>query len=109
MKRRWVKDYCPYAKDQGFMAVVGNVLPGETAFGFSHHQLAGTDTLNFKTETKEKVTQMKDELYRIQVTKSSAGSVATIPFVPTKTKISFDLTAEAGEDYDIVIIGRIAY
>lgn len=109
MKRRWVKDYCPYAKDQGFMAVVGDVAPGETAFGFSHRQVAGTDTLDFNTKTAGKIKQMQNAGFKVQVTKSSAGSVVTVPFVLSKTAIGFNLTAEAGEDYDIVVIGKVAY
>jgi hypothetical protein len=29
MKGKWIKDYCPYCKDQGFDSVIGNVAPGE--------------------------------------------------------------------------------
>ena len=110
MKRRWIKDYCPYAKDQGFMAVVGDVVMGESVFGFSHTQLGVTDTIVLNTATNGKVKQMKNNAYRVQVTKVSAGSITgTAPFVVTKTKVNLSLKGEIGEDYDIVVIGKIAY
>jgi hypothetical protein len=109
MKQRWVKDYCPYAKDQKFDSITGNVYPGEQVFGFTHTQVAASDKLVFATETHNRVTYMKNTAYRVQVTKVSAGSVATVAFAYEQYKDYCRLYGEAGEIYDIIIIGRIGY
>ena len=109
MKGKWIKDYCPFAKDQGFDGIIGNVAPGELVFGFKHVQVGATDTIYFNPATEEKVTMMRDTLYRILVTKSSAGSVLAVPYTTYKYKDSFDLTAETGQEYDIIVIGKVGY
>lgn len=109
MKGKWIKDYCPYAKDQGFDSVIGNVAPGELVFGFKHTQVGATDSLFFKTITEGKVTMMRDTFYRILVTKTSGGSVASVPYTSYKYKDAFNLTAEIGEEYDIIVVGKIGY
>lgn len=108
-KGRWVKDSCPYAKDQGFNSVIGDVRPGETVFGFSITTTSTSHTCTLKTVTAGLVTQMDDTNYRILVTKVSAGSVVTVPTTATKTKTSFILQAENAEDYDVIVIGRVLY
>ena len=110
MKGKWIKDYCPYAKDQGFDSVIGNVAPGETVFGFRHVLVAGTDTLNLNTVTEGKVTMMKNTNYRILVTKVDAGSTLTaVAYTSWKYKDAFNLTGDAGGTYDIIVVGKIGY
>lgn len=109
MKQRWVRDYCPFAKDQGFDSITGNVYPGEQIFGFTHTQVAASDIITFATETHNKVTYMKNTAYKVQVTKVSSGSVVTVGYAYEQYKNYFRLYAEAGEVYDIIIIGKIGY
>ena len=108
-KRRWIKDYCPFAKDQGFMGVIGDVAPGETVFGFTVSIAASPTAMVFSTQTKNKVKLMKDTYYRVLVTKVSTGSVlATNPYVGLKTKSQFSLYGEAGT-YDVIVVGHVNY
>jgi hypothetical protein len=112
MKKRWIRDYCPFAADQGFLSVIGDVAPGELVFGFSWTGGGLADVITFETVTPSyaKVKQMKNDKYRVQVTKTSAGSVVTTPvYVYGKTKIKFNVDTEAGEVYDIIVIGKVAY
>jgi len=48
-------------------------------------------------------------MYRVSVNKVSSGSVASTSYVSTKTKVSFVLNGEAAQDYDVVIVGKVAY
>ncbi len=109
-KKRWVKDYCPFAKDQGFMGVVGDVAPGETVFGFTVTLLASPTVLVLRTVTKGLVKQMKDTNYRVQVTKVLSGSIGAVnPYVTTKTEDRFSLYGDVGSNYDVVVIGHVSY
>jgi hypothetical protein len=109
MNTKWVRNLCPYAKDQRFDSVIGDVVPGEIVFGFSHTQVAGQDTIIFSTATSNKVTQMVNTDYKVQVTKVSSGSEVSVPFAYTQYETSFILDAEAAEDYDIIVIGKVRY
>ena len=109
MKRKWIKDYCPFAKNQGFYSVVGNVNKGQRIFGFAHTQVAGADTITLSTATRNVVTQMQDTGYEVILSDTSAGSVVTLCYVSTKTKTSFVLNGEAAAVYDIVVIGNVNY
>ena len=112
MKKKWIKDYCPFSRDQNFLSVVGDVAPGEIVFGFSWTGGGLGDTITFAdaTPTYAKVKQMKNSRYRIQVTKSSAGSIVTAaPHVYGQTKVKFNMDTEAGEVYDIIVIGKVSY
>jgi len=110
-KNLWPKDSCPYCKDQGFDAVVGGVAPGEVVFGFVNHHTGAGESIVFRTVTNEKVSLMVDNNYRVLVTKISAGSVAALgqAYVYEQYKDHFRLFAENGEDYDVIVIGRVAY
>jgi len=109
-KRRWVKDYCPFAKDQGFMGVIGDVAPGETVFGFSVTLGASPTAMVLRTQTNGKVKQMKDTYYRVQVTKVTSGSiVGANPYVGLKTEVQFSLYGEVGATYDVVVVGHVNY
>jgi hypothetical protein len=109
MKGKWIKDYCPYCKDQGFDSVIGNVAPGEVVFGFYHLQSGSPEIITFKTATNGKVTMMRDTNYRVLATKISAGSEVSAPYNLRKYKDLFYLAAESGEEYDIVIVGKVGY
>jgi hypothetical protein len=110
MKRRWIKDYCPFAKDQGFMGVIGDVAPGETVFGFTVALMASPTALVLRTQTDGKVHQMKDIYYRVEVTKSAAGSLAGAdPYVGLKTETQLSLYGEVGATYDVIVIGHVNY
>jgi hypothetical protein len=109
---RWVKDFCPYAKDQGFYSVIGDVAPGEKVFGFTHTLTgSGTNALVLKTETNGLVTEMADKNYRVLVTKSVTGSIVpgAEALVALKTKSGFSLFGTQNSDYDIIVIGRVLY
>jgi hypothetical protein len=110
-KGRWVKDSCPFAKDQGFNSVIGDVAPGEQIFGFTHTMSSTPDTLTLKTETNGLVSEMADRNYRVIATKVSTGSIAALgePVISAKTKLSFDLDGENSTDYDLIVIGRVLY
>lgn len=109
-KKRWIKDYCPFARDQGFMGVVGDVAPGETVFGFTITLGATPTAMVFSTQTRNKIKLMKDTNYRIQVTKVTAGSIAGAnPYVGLKTKSQFSLYGEVGAIYDVIIVGHVNY
>lgn len=109
MKRKWIKDYCPYAKNQGFYSVVGNVDKGQKVFGFEHTQVAGADVIVLATATRNVVTQMQDTGYEVILSDTSSGSVVTVCYVEDKTKTSFELNGEAGAVYDVVVIGNVNY
>jgi hypothetical protein len=109
MKRKWIKDYCPYAKNQGFYSVVGNVDKGQKVFGFEHTQSAGSDTITFASATRNIVTQMQDTSYEVILSDTSSGSVVTICSVLSKTKTSFALVGESSAVYDVVVIGNVNY
>jgi len=110
-KGRWVKDICPFAKDQGFDSVIGDVAPGETVFGFTHLMLSSSDTLTLKAVTNGLVTEMADRNYRVLVTKTAAGSIVagSEAIITTKTKLTFVLKGENALSYDVIVIGRILY
>jgi len=109
MKRKWVKDFCPYAKNQGFYSVIGNVDKGQKIFGFEHTQAAGSDTITFASATRNVVTQMQDTSYEVILSDTSTASVVTMCAVITKTKTSFILVGEANAVYDVVVIGNVNY
>ncbi len=109
MKNKWIKDYCPYAKDQGFDSVIGNVAPGETVFGFRYRITATPEALTFASVTENRVTMMRDTGYRVLITKVSAGSEATIPSYYLPAKLGFTIVGENGEDYDVIVVGRVGY
>jgi len=112
MRKRWVKDYCPFSRDQGFLSVIGDVAPGEQVFGFSYTMGSGTATVTFKTETHGRVTQMKDLNYRVQLTKVTAASGASEgseAYVRTQTETTFVLVGDNSQVYDVIVIGRINY
>jgi hypothetical protein len=110
-KNLWPKDSCPYCKDQGFDAVVGGVAPGESIFGIVNEHSGTGENIVFRTVTNGKVTMMADNNYRVLVTKISGGSVGatTVPYVYEQYKDHFKLLGENGEDYDVIVIGKIAY
>jgi hypothetical protein len=118
--KRWIKDYCPFAKDQGFMSIVGDVAPGETVFGFTIPAALMTANtgiaLTFAQLTSgygmgsiSKVTQMKDAVWRAMCSAVTSGSEILLPKIYAKTKVGFTIKADASKDYDVVIIGRILY
>ena len=109
MKRKWIKDYCLFARNQGFYSVVGNVDKGQKVFGFEHSQVAGADTIVLSTATKNVVTQMQDTGYEVIVTDTSAASVVTFSYITGKTKTSFVLNGEVGAVYDVVVLGNVNY
>ena len=109
MKRKWIKDYCPFARNQGFYSVVGNVDKGQKVFGFEHSQVAGDDTIVFSTATKNVVTQMQDTSYEVIITDTSAVSVVTFVWVTDKTKTSFHIHGEVNAIYDVVVLGNVNY
>jgi hypothetical protein len=109
MKRKWVKDYCPYSKAQGFYAIVGNVDRGQKVFGFSHTLGAANEDLVLATKTRGAVHQMDDTGYEVEVVKTSAGSVATVVYITSKTVTQFNLRGENGQTYDIVVVGNVDY
>ena len=109
MKGKWIRDYCPYCKDQGFDSIIGDVAPGEMVFGFYHNQTGALDIINLNTATGGKITMMRDTNYRVLVTKISAGSEVSAPYSLRKGKDQFYLGAEAGEEYDIVVVGHVGY
>ncbi len=109
MKRKWIKDYCPFAKNQGFYSVVGNVNKGQKVFGFFHTQVGAADTITLSTVTRNVVTQMQDTGYEVLLSDTSSGSVVTLCYVDTKTKTSFILHGEAAAIYDVVVVGNVNY
>jgi hypothetical protein len=109
MKNKWVSSICPFAKDQGFSSVIGDVAPGETVFGFTHIQVAAQDDIYFRIATSGKVNQMSNTNYKVEVTKVSADSEVSVPFGYNQYKDHFTLDAEAGEQYDVVVIGKMIY
>ncbi len=109
MKRKWIKDYCPFAKSQGFYSIVGNVNKGQKVFGFSHTQAAGSDAITFSSSTRNVIKQMQDVGYEVVVTDTSTTSVVTVAYVTTKTKTGFTLVGEAAATYDVVVIGNVNY
>jgi hypothetical protein len=117
MKKRFFKDYCPFAKDQGFLSVTGNVALGESVFGFT---IAGTGagqlvvfsaaTAPYSGQSQSTVHEMKNTRYKVQITKTSSGSVvSTAAFHHTQLKTGFTMESENGEDYDVVVIGKVAF
>jgi hypothetical protein len=52
---------------------------------------------------------MRDTNYRVLVTKISAGSEVSAPYSLSKYKDKFSLAAENGEEYDIVVVGKVGY
>lgn len=113
MKGKWVKDYCPYAKDQGFDSVIGDVALGESIFGFQYLHPDVPGLVNFALATNGKVHQMADARYRVLVTRSQSSSygppVVNKAYVYGQYADHFHLAGDAGEWYDIVVIGIIAY
>jgi hypothetical protein len=109
MKRKWIKDYCPYARNQGFYSVVGNVNKGQKVFGFEHTQVAGTDAIVLSTATRNVVNQMQDTSYEVILSDTSSGSVVTVCYVTGKTKVGFNIVGEVAAIYDVVVIGNVNY
>ena len=109
MKRKWIKDYCPFAKNQGFYSIVGNVGKGQKVFGFSHSQVAGTDAIVLATVTRKAITQMQDTGYEVIITDTSTASVVTLVYTTGKTKVGFNIVGEAAATYDVVVIGNVNY
>jgi len=110
MKKRWISQYCPYAKDQGFLSVIGDVAPGEIVFGFTITGTGSGQSVVFSAATTGRVHQMKDTKYRVQITKCTSGSiVATAAYHYSQTKVGFVMDVESGEDYDVVVIGKVSY
>lgn len=117
--KRWVSDYCPFAKDQGFLSIVGDVAPGETVFGFTISaalMASGTLASTFAALTSgygmgsvSKVTQMKDAVWRALISCQASGSEGAVPKITVKSKTGFTIVGDAGKAIDVVIIGRIAY
>jgi predicted amino acid dehydrogenase len=109
MKGKWIKDFCPYAKNQGFYSVVGNVDKGQKVLGFEHTQVGAADAIVFSTATRNVVTQMQDTGYEVILSDTSSGSVVTICYVTDKSKTGFILNGEAAAVYDVVVIGNVNY
>jgi len=125
MKDKWVKNVCPFAHDQGFDSVIGDVKPGETVFGFTHTMAAAHDHLNFATETaveqgtsgkgttgQRTIHQMEDTYYRVFASKVSTDGGASEgagTYEVTKALDGFVLYADNGYMYDIIVIGRVKF
>jgi len=117
MKRRWVKDYCPFARDQGMDSIIGDVAAGETVFGFQFLHPGGPGALvNLKISTNGKVTQMQDAFYKVFVTKSATAvyppgipAVVNKPYAYEQYADHFQLYGDTGEWYDVVVIGKVLY
>jgi hypothetical protein len=125
MKDKWISQVCPFARDQGFDSVIGDVKPGETVFGFTHTMVAAHDHLNFAVETAvEKGTsgkgtkgqriihEMADIYYRVFASKISTDGGASEgagTYEVTKAVNGFILYADIGMMYDVVVIGRVRW
>ena len=109
MARRNISESCPWARDQGMLGVVENVAPGESVFGFRHTLASASETLSLRTKTNGKVSQMKDDRYRVQVVKEGSEYVTAEAYVDSKTLTGFTLYGDSGGTYSIVVIGRVAF
>jgi hypothetical protein len=117
MKGKFTKDYCPFAKDQGFLSVIGNVALGESVFGFTVTSTGAGQAIVFATVTApysgqsgNKVHEMKNIRYKIQITKVSSGSlIGTVGFWHDPLKTGFTMEGETGEDYDVIVVGKVAF
>ena len=125
MKDKWISQVCPFAHDQGFDSVVGDVKPGETVFGFTHTMVAAHDHLNFATETaieqgasgkgttgQRIIHEMADTYYRVFASKVSidgGASEGSGTYEVTKAVNGFILYADITKMYDIIVIGRVRW
>ena len=112
MEGCWVKDYCPFAKDQGMLGVMGNVEQGQTIFGFSVTLVGAADALVFHTVTNGRVTEMSAIDYHVFVngateSTSSPGVPAVVAWVNLKTKLGLTLHGDTGFSYDVVVQGKV--
>jgi hypothetical protein len=109
MSNKWAKDSCPYASDQGFYSVVGDIEEGETLFGFTHTQVGASDTITLATSTGGQVNVMADTDYQVEATKLSATSVSVtaVAYITSKSRTAFVLNGDAGDMYDVIIKGRV--
>ena len=119
---KWAKDYCPYCNARGYRALVGGVYGGLTLFGFKHAQTNAADSISFRNEVTMYglrgemsggaegnilVREMEDADYQIIITKSSAGAITSEPYPSAIGKTGFTLNGEAGEEYDVLVLGRV--
>ena len=112
MEGRWIKDYCPFAKDQGMLGAMGNVEQGQTIFGFSVTLVAAADVLVFRTVTNGRVTEMDAIDFHAFVngateSTSSPGVPAVVAYITNKTKLGLTLHGEKGFSYDVVVQGKV--
>jgi len=112
MKGRWTKDFCPFARDQGLLSVIGNIERGQTIFGFSVTLTGASKVLVFKTVTKSKVTEMASIDYHVfpcGSTETTSGPAAptVVAYVTNKTKLAFTLHGQMGFSYDVIVQGKV--
>jgi len=112
MEGRWIKDYCPFARDNGLLSIIGNVESEQTIFGFSVALTGASAALVFSTVTNSKVTEMDGVDYHVFVcgsteTTSAPGAPAVVGYVTNKTKLGLTLHGENGFSYDIVVQGKL--
>jgi hypothetical protein len=108
VKKLWAKDFCPFCRDQGFYSIIGDVALGEQIFGFKLTSTGSAQTVTLSTATAGKVHQMKDEKYRLFITKLDS-QVETIPCSYTRTKVNFIMDGDTGTEYDVLIVGKVAF
>jgi hypothetical protein len=119
-QRKWASDYCPFCKSQGFKGVAGGTLKDVAAFSFQWTLSSAGDTIAFndiKTQNiigrprgqldDSLIHTMADNQYQIIVTKTSAGAVVVPPYPEDVGTNNFTLQGEAGETYDVLILGQI--
>ncbi len=125
MKDKWVKDVCPFAKDQNFYSVIGEVVPGETVFGFTVTMTGASQAVDFATETAREqgtagkgttgqriIHQMADAYYRVFATKVSTdggASEGNATYEVTKSVTGFTLYGDNGRTYDVIVIGKVLF
>jgi len=122
-QKKWAKDYCPFCKSQGFDGIVGSTLLDLVLFAFRHTQSGGVDAVKFATEMTMKnltgqykgqmggplVTVMMDNTYQVNITKSTSGIIVTPPYASSLAVDGFTLNGEAGETYDVLVLGQIRF
>jgi hypothetical protein len=117
MRDKFLQDYCPYSKDQGFLDVVGDVEQGDTMFGFSVTTTKAVTTVIFDTDTRNEgaggpqVHEMNGIDYHVFPFCSTESTSAFLPlvlcYVTDKTRLGFTLHGEANFTYDIIVKGRV--
>jgi len=117
MGPKFLQEYCPYSKDQGFLSVIGDVEQGHTMFGFSVILTGATLAVVFKTHTRNEgaggpqVNEMDGIDYHVFPFCSTETSSAALPtvlaYVTNKSRLGFTLHGEAGFTYDVIVKGKV--